>query len=281
MKFTKMHGCGNDYVYVNCLEQDIENPGELAIKVSDRHFGIGSDGLILIRPSKVADFTMDMYNLDGSEGMMCGNGIRCVAKFVYDKGLTDKTHIAIETKSGIKYLDLKVEDGKMLEATVDMGEVRIEAPIVVKAVEGHPVTLNKLATNPATDAGSDEIELVSVNVGNPHAILFVEDTKTAPVEEVGKVIEKDPAFPEGVNVEFIELIDRKTINMRVWERGSGETLACGTGACASVVAGISRGYLEDEATVHLLGGDLRIRYDRESKHVFMTGPATIVFEGEL
>lgn len=281
MKFTKMHGCGNDYVYVNCLEQDIENPGELAIKVSDRHFGIGSDGLILIRPSKVADFTMAMYNLDGSEGMMCGNGIRCVAKFVYDKGLTDKTHIAIETKSGIKYLDLKVEDGKMLEATVDMGEVRIEAPVVVKAVEGHPVTLNKLATNPATDAGSDEIELVSVNVGNPHAILFVEDTKTAPVEEVGKVIEKDPAFPEGVNVEFIELIDRKTINMRVWERGSGETLACGTGACASVVAGISRGYLEDEATVHLLGGDLRIRYDRESKHVFMTGPATIVFEGEL
>ena len=281
MKFTKMHGCGNDYVYVNCLEQDIENPGELAIKVSDRHFGIGSDGLILIRPSKVADFTMAMYNLDGSEGMMCGNGIRCVAKFVYDKGLTDKTHIAIETKSGIKYLDLKVEDGKMLEATVDMGEVRIEAPIVVKAVEGHPVTLNKLATNPATDAGSDEIELVSVNVGNPHAILFVEDTKTAPVEEVGKVIEKDPAFPEGVNVEFIELIDRKTINMRVWERGSGETLACGTGACASVVAGISRGYLEDEVTVHLLGGDLRIRYDRESKHVFMTGPATIVFEGEL
>lgn len=281
MKFTKMHGCGNDYVYVNCLEQDIENPGELAIKVSDRHFGIGSDGLILIRPSKVADFTMAMYNLDGSEGMMCGNGIRCVAKFVYDKGLTDKTHIAIETKSGIKYLDLKVEDGKMLEATVDMGEVRIEAPIVVKAVEGHPVTLNKLATNPATDAGSDEIELVSVNVGNPHAILFVEDTKTAPVEEVGKVIEKDPAFPEGVNVEFVELIDRKTINMRVWERGSGETLACGTGACASVVAGISRGYLEDEATVHLLGGDLRIRYDRESKHVFMTGPATIVFEGEL
>ena len=281
MKFTKMHGCGNDYVYVNCLEQDIENPGELAIKVSDRHFGIGSDGLILIRPSKVADFTMAMYNLDGSEGMMCGNGIRCVAKFVYDKGLTDKTHIAIETKSGIKYLDLKVEDGKMLEATVDMGEVRVEAPVVVKAVEGHPVTLNKLATNPATDAGSDEIELVSVNVGNPHAILFVEDTKTAPVEEVGKVIEKDPAFPEGVNVEFIELIDRKTINMRVWERGSGETLACGTGACASVVAGISRGYLEDEATVHLLGGDLRIRYDRESKHVFMTGPATIVFEGEL
>ena len=266
---------------MNCLEQDIENPGELAIKVSDRHFGIGSDGLILIRPSKVADFTMAMYNLDGSEGMMCGNGIRCVAKFVYDKGLTDKTHIAIETKSGIKYLDLKVEDGKMLEATVDMGEVRIEAPIVVKAVEGHPVTLNKLATNPATDAGSDEIELVSVNVGNPHAILFVEDTKTAPVEEVGKVIEKDPAFPEGVNVEFIELIDRKTINIRVWERGSGETLACGTGACASVVAGISRGYLEDEATVHLLGGDLRIRYDRESKHVFMTGPATIVFEGEL
>lgn len=281
MKFTKMHGCGNDYVYVNCLEQDIENPGELAIKVSDRHFGVGSDGLILIKPSKVADFTMAMYNLDGSEGMMCGNGIRCVAKFVYDKGLTDKTHIAIETKSGIKYLDLKVEDGKMLEATVDMGEVIVEGPVVVNAVEGHPITLNKLAINPATDAGSDKIELVSVNVGNPHAVMFIADTKTAPVESVGKVIEKDPAFPEGVNVEFIELIDRKTINMRVWERGSGETLACGTGACGSVVAGISRGYLDDEVTVHLLGGDLRIRYDEKTKHVFMTGPATIVFEGEL
>ena len=281
MKFTKMHGCGNDYVYMNCLEQEIENPNELAIKVSDRHFGVGSDGLILIKPSKVADFTMAMYNADGSEGMMCGNGIRCVAKFVYDKGLTDKTQISIETKSGIKYLDLQVEDGKMISATVDMGEVKIEAPVVVKAVEGHPITLNKFATNPATNAGSEEIELVSVNVGNPHAVMFIDDTKTAPVEPVGKVIEKDKAFPEGVNVEFIQLIDRKTVNMRVWERGSGETFACGTGACASVVAGISRGYLDDEVTVHLLGGDLSIRYDRETKHVFMTGPATIVFEGEL
>ncbi len=281
MKFTKMHGCGNDYVYINCLEQTIENPEELAIKVSDRHFGVGSDGLILIKPSKVADFTMAMYNADGSEGMMCGNGIRCVAKFVYDKGLTDKTNIAIETKSGIKYLDLHVEDGKMVSATVDMGEVRVEEPVVVKAVKGHPITLNKLATNPATNAGEDEIELVSVNVGNPHAIMFIEDTKTAPVEAVGKVIEKDKAFPEGVNVEFIQLIDRDTINMRVWERGSGETFACGTGACASAVAGISRGYLNDEVTVHLLGGDLTIRYDKDTKHVFMTGPATIVFEGEL
>ncbi|MDO5520570.1 MAG: diaminopimelate epimerase [bacterium] len=281
MKFTKMHGCGNDYVYVNCFEETVENPGELAIQVSDRHFGVGSDGLILIKPSDVADFRMAMYNADGSEGMMCGNGIRCVAKFVYDKGLTDKTQISIETKSGIKYLDLQVEGGKMSSATVDMGEIKVEAPVVVKAVEGHPITLNKLATNPATNAGSDEIELVSVNVGNPHAILFIESTKEAPVESVGKVIEKDSAFPEGVNVEFIELIDRDTINMRVWERGSGETFACGTGACASAVAGISRGYLNDSVTVHLLGGDLLIRYDRETKHVFMTGPATIVFEGEL
>ena len=275
MKFTKMHGCGNDYVYVNCFKEKVENPTEVAIKVSDRHFGIGSDGLILILPSEVADFRMGMYNADGSEGNMCGNGIRCVAKYVYDYGLTDKTQISVETKSGIKYLDLFVENGKVKTVKVDMGEPKLlskEIPVVWDK--------EKMIGEPITVAGAD-YEMTCVSMGNPHAIVWVEDTKSLDLEKIGPDFEHHKMFPERVNTEFVQVLDRNTVNMRVWERGSGETWACGTGACATAVACILNGKTEDEVLVHLVGGDLKIQYDRESNHVFMTGPATVVFDGEI
>ena len=270
-----MHGCGNDYVYVNCFKEKVENPTEVAIKVSDRHFGIGSDGLILILPSEVADFRMGMYNADGSEGNMCGNGIRCVAKYVYDYGLTDKTQISVETKSGIKYLDLFVENGKVKTVKVDMGEPKLlskEIPVVWDK--------EKMIGEPITVAGAD-YEMTCVSMGNPHAIVWVEDTKSLDLEKIGPDFEHHKMFPERVNTEFVQVLDRNTVNMRVWERGSGETWACGTGACATAVACILNGKTEDEVLVHLVGGDLKIQYDRESNHVFMTGPATVVFDGEI
>ena len=275
MKFTKMHGCGNDYVYVNCFKEKVENPSEVAIKVSDRHFGIGSDGLILILPSEVADFRMGMYNADGSEGSMCGNGIRCVAKYVYDYGLTDKTQISVETKSGIKYLDLFVEDGKVKTVKVDMGE-----PILVS--KDIPVVWDKekMIGEAITIAGND-YEMTCVSMGNPHAIVWVDDTKSLDLEKIGPDFEHHKMFPERVNTEFVQVLDRNSVNMRVWERGSGETWACGTGACATAVACILNGKTEDEVLVHLVGGDLKIQYDRQSNHVFMTGPATVVFDGEI
>ena len=275
MKFTKMHGCGNDYVYVNCFKEKVENPSELSIKVSDRHFGIGSDGLILILPSEVADFRMGMYNADGSEGNMCGNGIRCVAKYVYDYGLTDKTNISVETKSGIKYLDLYVEDGKVQTVKVDMGEPELLAEKIPVIWEKEKMIGEKVAI-----AGS-EYEMTCVSMGNPHAIVWVEDTKSLDLEKIGPDFEHHSMFPERVNTEFVQVLDRKTVNMRVWERGSGETWACGTGACATAVACILNGKTEDEVLIHLLGGDLKIQYDRKSNHVFMTGPATVVFDGEI
>ena len=275
MKFTKMHGCGNDYVYVNCFKEKVENPSEVAIKVSDRHFGIGSDGLILILPSEVADFRMGMYNADGSEGSMCGNGIRCVAKYVYDYGLTDKTQISVETKSGIKYLDLFVEDGKVKTVKVDMGE-----PILVS--KDIPVVWDKekMIGEAITIAGND-YQMTCVSMGNPHAIVWVDDTKSLDLEKIGPDFEHHKMFPERVNTEFVQVLDRNSVNMRVWERGSGETWACGTGACATAVACILNGKTEDEVLVHLVGGDLKIKYDRQSNHVFMTGPATVVFDGEI
>ena len=275
MKFTKMHGCGNDYVYVNCFKEKVENPSEVAIKVSDRHFGIGSDGLILVLPSEVADFRMGMYNADGSEGSMCGNGIRCVAKYVYDYGLTDKTQISVETKSGIKYLDLFVEDGKVKTVKVDMGE-----PILVS--KDIPVVWDKekMIGEAITIAGND-YEMTCVSMGNPHAIVWVDDTKSLDLEKIGPDFEHHKMFPERVNTEFVQVLDRNSVNMRVWERGSGETWACGTGACATAVACILNGKTEDEVLVHLVGGDLKIKYDRQSNHVFMTGPATVVFDGEI
>lgn len=276
MKFTKMHGLGNDYVYVNCMEEKIENPAEVARKVSDRHFGIGSDGLILILPSDVADFRMDMYNADGSQAEMCGNGIRCVGKYVYDYGLTEKESISVETLAGIKYLDFSIENGKVSLVTVDMGE-----PIL--SAEDIPVLCEKdqVIEEPIFAAGQ-EWKMTCVSMGNPHCVIFIDTpVKDFPLEEVGPLFENHERFPKRINTEFIELIDKKTVNMRVWERGSGETMACGTGACASTVAAILCGYTEEEITLHLLGGDLRVRWDRDKNRVFMTGPAQVVFDGEL
>ncbi|MBO5089062.1 MAG: diaminopimelate epimerase [Lachnospiraceae bacterium] len=275
MKFTKMEGLGNDYVYVNCFEEMVEDPKSVAIKVSDRHFGIGSDGLILIKPSKVADFCMDMYNADGSQSEMCGNGIRCVAKYVYDYGLTDKTSISVETLAGIKYLDLKIENGKAVMITVNMGAPELIADKVpVKSDK------EKVIDEPIVVAGK-EYKMTCISMGNPHCIVFVDDTKNFPLEEVGPLFESHEVFPNRVNAEFVQILDRKTVNMRVWERGSGETLACGTGTCATVVASCLNGHTEDEVTVHLLGGDLHIKWDREENLVYMTGPAKVVFDGEI
>ncbi len=275
MKFTKMHGCGNDYIYVNCLEEKVPNPVEAAKKLSDRHFGIGSDGLILIHPSDKADFRMEMYNADGSESAMCGNGVRCIAKYVYDYGLTDKTKVELETKAGIKYLDLKVENGKVSMVTVDMGE-----PILVP--RDIPVASDKerVIAEPITVGGTD-YEFTAVSMGNPHAVVFVEDTESIDIEEIGPKFEFHEMFPERVNTEFIQIVDKKRINMRVWERGTGETLACGTGACASVVACVLNGLTDNEVFVHLLGGDLLVKYDQKQNKVFMTGPAVTVFDGEV
>jgi len=275
MKFTKMHGCGNDYVYVNCFEEKIENPSEAAIKVSKRHFGVGSDGMILICPSEVADFQMKMYNADGSMGEMCGNGIRCVAKYVYDHGMTDKTHITIETGAGIKELDLTVEDGKVSMVRVDMGEPILEAAKIPVVSEKE-----KVINEPILVQGT-EWKMTCVSMGNPHAVVFVADTKHLAIKDVGPCFENHKAFPNRTNTEFVQFISSKEINMRVWERGAGETWACGTGTCASVMACILNGYTDDTVLVHLLGGDLLIEYDRETNHIFMTGPATTVFDGEI
>lgn len=274
MKFTKMQGLGNDYVYVNCLEEVVENPKEIAIKVSDRHFGIGSDGLILIKPSDKADFFMEMYNADGSQSEMCGNGIRCVGKYVYDFGLTKKTEVAIDTLAGIKYLTLHVKDNKVETVTVDMG-----CPIL-EAKEIPVLSQEEQFINQPVQALGQVYNMTGVSMGNPHGVIFVENVKDFPVHEVGKVLEVHEIFPRRANIEFVEVLNKTTANMRVWERGSGETLACGTGTCASVVAGVLNGLLERKTFVHLLGGDLLIEW-KEDNHVYMTGAATTVFTGEI
>lgn len=275
MKFTKMQGCGNDYVYIDCTKNTLENIPEAAVKVSDRHFGIGSDGLILIKPSETADFFMDMYNNDGSRGKMCGNGIRCVAKYVYDNGLTDKKNLKIETLSGIKELDLTVEDGKVTFVTVDMGSP-ITKPSLIPVKSDKKVLIKE-----PVKVGDQIYEITCVSMGNPHAIVFVEDPGKVPLETLGPLFDFHEIFPERVNTEFVQVIDRKHIKMRVWERGSGETLACGTGACASVMACILNGLTDHEVTVSLLGGELVIRYDEQKNTVFMTGPAVTVFTGDI
>ena len=274
MKFSKMQGCGNDYVYVNCFTEEIKDEKELAIKVSNRHFGIGSDGLVLIKPSTIGDFTMHMYNADGSQSEMCGNAIRCVGKYVYDHKMTDKTKLSIETLAGMKYLDLVVNDDTVVEVTVDMG-----APILEP--ENIPVNLpgDSIIEHPIQVDGQ-EYKITCVSMGNPHAVVFVEDTTSIDIEKLGPKFEHHEVFPNRGNTEFVQILDRKEINMRVWERGSGETYACGTGANASAYACILNGFTEDEVTVHMLGGDLKIRYDRELNRLFMTGPAVTVFEGE-
>lgn len=275
MKFTKMHGCGNDYVYVNCFEERVENPGEISKKVSDRHFGIGSDGLILICPSDIADFRMRMYNSDGSEGAMCGNGVRCIAKYVYDYGLTDKTYISLETKAGIKYLDLTVENGKVAMVKVDMG-APITKPEDIPAVSDKNIIIDE----PIVVDG-DQYRITCVSMGNPHGVVFVDDTDSIEIEKLGPKFEHHEMFPDRVNTEFIQVIDRRHIKMRVWERGAGETLACGTGTCASVYACILNGLTENSVDVELLGGTIHIDYDKEKNTIFMTGPATVSFDGEI
>lgn len=276
MRFTKMHGIGNDYVYVNCLKEEVEDPGAVAKLVSDRHFGIGSDGLILIKESDKADFEMDMYNSDGSQGAMCGNGIRCVAKYVYDYGLTDKTQISIDTKSGIKYLDLTVEDGKVTLVKVNMGTPDIKAANIPVVSEKETVV------NEPVEVDGVQYYMTGVSMGNPHAVVYIEDVKGLDIEKVGPGFENHPVFPDRVNTEFCKVLDNHTVEMRVWERGAGETLACGTGACAVAVASVLNGYVGDgEVTVKLLGGDLKIFWDRKENLVYMTGPATTVFDGDI
>lgn len=275
MKFTKMHGLGNDYVYVNCFEEKIDNPPAVARFVSDRHFGIGSDGLIMINPSKTADFEMEMYNADGSRGEMCGNGIRCVAKYVYDYGLTDKTQISVETLGGIKYLDLTIEDGKVSLVKVDMGKPELEADLIPIISEREQVIDEPI------EVDGKEYHMTGVSMGNPHAVIYVDDVKGLDLEKIGPKFENHERFPKRINTEFVHCIDRQTVEMRVWERGSGETLACGTGACAVAVSSILNNLTDTQVTVKLLGGDLQIEWDREKDRVFMTGPATVVFDGVI
>ena len=278
MKFTKMQGLGNDYVYVNCMEKRIEHPPETARFVSDRHFGIGGDGMILICPSDKADFEMEMYNADGSRGEMCGNGIRCVAKYVYDYGLTNKKRISVETLGGIKHLELTVANGRVSLVEVDMGAPKLlpeEIPIL-------PVTQGqKQIVDEPILVGGKEYRMTGVSMGNPHIVVYVEDVKSLQIEKVGPLFENHERFPNRINTEFARVTDRHTVEMRVWERGSGETLACGTGACAVAAASILNGMTEDQVTVKLIGGDLRIRWDKESGHIFMTGPAAVVYDGEI
>lgn len=267
MKFTKMQGIGNDYVYVNCFEERVENPGRISRRISDRHIGIGSDGLILICPSDIADCRMEMYNADGSQGIMCGNGIRCVGKYVYDHGLVpeNQRQITVETLGGIKTLDLELQGGKVASVTVDMGE----AVITSKVPED-------IQVNGAW------YQFVGINVGNPHAVYFMDEIDDLDLEKTGPGFELHQRFfPDRVNTEFIQILDRSHIKFRVWERGSGETMACGTGATASVMAAILMGYVENEVEVALRGGNLMIRLDPATGHLFMTGPAKEVFQGMI
>lgn len=277
MKFTKMQGIGNDYVYVNCFEETVKDPAAVARYVSDRHFGIGSDGLILIKPSDIADCEMDMYNLDGSQGAMCGNGIRCVAKYVYDYGIIKKENISVSTKSGIKYLDLTVRDGKVALVRVNMGSP------VLTASQIPVVSSTEEMINAPLKVNGETYYITAVSMGNPHAIVYMTDVDHLDIGEIGPYFENHMAFPDRVNTEFVEVLDDHTLKMRVWERGSGETLACGTGACAVAVASILNGHVDGEkpVTVKLLGGDLEIFWDRQENLVYMTGPAATVFDGEI
>ena len=273
MRFTKMQGCGNDYIYINCFEEKVENPEKLAIAMSERHFGVGSDGLVLIMPSETGDFRMRMFNLDGSEGKMCGNASRCVGKYVYERGLTDKTLVALETLGGMKYLDLYVEDGIVKSVTVDMGEPILEAAQI-------PVVSDKEQVIAETVQLLDkEFDFTCVSMGNPHAVAFIDNVKDFPLETYGKVSESHPMYPEQVNTEFVEVINEGYVKMRVWERGSGETWACGTGASAVAVACALNGKTGRKVDVELVGGTLTIEWKEEDNHVYMTGPAEFSFDG--
>ena len=277
MKFTKMQGCGNDYVYVNGFVEkiDTEAKPDIVRRLSDRHFGIGGDGVIFINPSEIADFEMEMFNADGSRSQMCGNGIRCVAKYVYDYGLTDKTSLTIESFGAIKYIDLTVENGKVSLVKVNMG-----APIL--AAKDVPVlSENEQVIDEEIEVEGKNYRMTCVSMGNPHAVVYMDDVKNLDIDKVGPYFENHKRFPERVNTEFVKVIDRNTVEMRVWERGTGETLACGTGCCAIAVSCILNGLTEDKVTVKVLGGELLCEWDREANLVYMTGPATVVFDGEI
>jgi diaminopimelate epimerase len=275
MHFTKMQGIGNDYIYVNCFEETVKEPSTLSVRLSERHFGVGSDGLILIKPSSVADCKMDMYNADGSQGMMCGNGIRCVGKYVYERGIARKKILTVETLSGIKTLRLDVRDGKVSEVEVDMG-----CPILKPAEIPADFPGDKAVDVPLT-VGGEAYQVTCVSMGNPHCVVFVDDTANFPVGEIGPLFEHHSAFPRQVNTEFVQVVGRDEIKMRVWERGSGETLACGTGACASAVACVLNGKTGRSVLIHLLGGNLKVRWDEVSGSVFMKGPAEFSFDGSV
>lgn len=275
MKFTKMQGIGNDYIYINCFEERIEHPSELSVRLSERHFGIGSDGIILIEPSEIADCRMDIYNADGSQAMMCGNGIRCVGKYVYERGIAKKEVLKVDTMSGVKTLRLAVQEGIVTSVTVDMGKPNLKAKEI-------PVTLNQeeIIDEPITIDGR-EYRITCVSMGNPHCVIFVDDVNQAPVENIGPKLEKNSIFPQKANIEFVQILNKNEINMRVWERGSGETWACGTGSCASVVACAVNQKTEKGVKVHLKGGDLEVDWDEKTGCVFMKGPAEFVFDGTI
>ncbi|MCI8359296.1 MAG: diaminopimelate epimerase [Lachnospiraceae bacterium] len=278
MKFTKMHGCGNDYIYINGFAEQIAQDEKPALvqKISDRHFGIGGDGAIFINPSDEADFEMEMYNADGSRAEMCGNGIRCVAKYVYDNGLTDKTEISIVSCGQVKYLELFLKDGQVDTVRVNMGAPEFRAAMI-------PVTAEKedmsVINEPITVQG-ETYKMTCMSMGNPHAVVFVEDVEHLDIEKIGPYFETHERFPKRTNTEFVKVIDKNHVQMRVWERGTGETLACGTGCCAAAAACILNGLTFETVTVKLLGGELEITWDREADRIYMTGPATTVFTGE-
>lgn len=285
MKFTKMHGCGNDYVYVNGFTEKIrqEDKPELVRRLSDRHFGIGGDGVIFINPAREADFEMEMFNADGTRAEMCGNGIRCVAKFVYDKGLTDSQHITVVSAGKVKVLDLTVEKnaeapedrGVVTRVRVNMGSPVLEPAQIPVIAEG-----DRAVNVPIAVCGR-EYHMTCVSMGNPHAVIFTEGVAKLDLEKLGPFFENHERFPRRTNTEFVEVLDRNTVFMRVWERGTGETLACGTGCCATAVACALNALTENRITVKLLGGELLIEWDREENLVYMTGPAATVFEGEI
>lgn len=275
MKFTKMQGLGNDYIYVDCMKENVENPVETAIKVSDRHFGVGSDGLILVKTSDIADYRMEIYNADGSMAEMCGNGVRCVGKFLYDNGYVTSDTVSVETGAGVKLLRLIIKDGECVGARVDMGE-----PVLTSSKI--PVRWNADAMiDEEIKVGGKTYNVTCVSMGNPHAVVFTDDIETLKLEVIGSMFEHHSLFPARINTEFVKVIDKNTVNMRVWERGSGETMACGTGACAVVVAAVLNKLCEREVKVILRGGELKIQWDRTSNRVFMEGPAATVCKGEF
>lgn len=277
IKFTKMQGCGNDYVYINGISEDVPVQGrdEIVRKLSDRHFGIGSDGVIFINSSDIADFEMEMWNADGTRSEMCGNGIRCVAKYVYDYGLTDKEELDICSMGAIKHILLNVQAGKVATVQVDMGEPIIKGEFIPTAS-----TLDKVVDYPI-DVMGEEYRITCVSMGNPHAIIYINDTEKLDIDRIGPRIENHAFFPNRTNTEFVQNIDRKHIRMRVWERGTGETLACGTGCCALTVAGVLNGLTDREVDIDVLGGHIHVRWDETDNHVYMTGPAVTVFDGEI